>query len=877
MPILVIVESGAKGPKIEKMLGKGYQVRGCYGHIQDIPHNLKWIDQHIKDKWDPNKIPYIESASAKKTISTLRGLAKSASKVIIASDMDREGEAIGYHIRDVLGLNKSTNKKPVERIVFDQITPDAIHHAIDNPTELREPLYRAQQARRVIDIIFGYTVSPLLWHIRPKLSAGRCQSPALRWLYQRQQEFLALTTLEAKHNITAELLDNTRKGMDPIITKYVDKQMTGHTVLDELETIRRWYISSIVHSKSKQSPPQPLTTSAMQQKCYNKFGWSAKKTNAVAQKLYEAGHITYIRTDCKVLSASFVKSARVHLLATFGEAYVADATQKKTRVPKKQALAQEAHEPIRPVHCEKRTLTDAECLAIKMEAKPLRMLYSFVYETTMSSLMTACLLNKYKLSFHPHPPSKPLQHHTLQKELSRVEFPGFRVWEFPPPFTPQMCPYKSHDVFSCQKYVSEIKHPLPIRPYSSGELLKDLESNGIGRPSTYSSIIERLEDRKYIEYRKGTGVSPWQRALTNHPITQNTNEEVVIDMLPKTPKRHVTSTATDIVSQLGDRYYVTVVGREAIHYLLAQAKLKELTEAHFTQELEQKLDDITQGTATYTTVVKAFYEDLMASTKGLKKPVTSGVDGFRDHPSKRLLQENDDHYYVALENDYGPAVALLYKDAKRRKEGVFANIPEGETMRSVSLGMAKTLIQEKKQQNKTDGGNLGRLLGKKDDKTVYARMGRYGAYLVWNDVSQPHLPEQSTAFVNKSVGVQDVTLEQAVEWIGQATLTLRKVNTMYTVKYNPKYDSVYISRPNTQSRGRPLSVPLPDVRKEDMQKINALLVKDCQTLFEEKQSKGAPKKVPSNRVSSKKAPFKKKPSKKTPPKRPKKSKQTQKK
>lgn len=863
MPVLVIVESGAKGPKIEKMLGKGYKVRGCYGHIQDIPHNLKWIDQHIKDNWNPDTIPYIESASAKKTISTLRGLAKSASKVIIASDMDREGEAIGYHIRDVLGLSKSTNKKPVERIVFDQITPEAIHHAIDNPTELREPLYRAQQARRVIDIIFGYTVSPLLWHIRPKLSAGRCQSPALRWLYQRQQEFLALTNLEAKHNITAELLDDARKGTDPIVTKYVEKKTTGHTVLDDLETIRQWHISSIVHSKSKQSPPQPLTTSAMQQKCYNKFGWSAKKTNAVAQKLYEAGHITYIRTDCKVLSASFVKSARAHLLATLGKAYVTEgAISKKTRTSKKQALAQEAHEPIRPVYCKKQTLSDAECHTMKMEAKPLRMLYSFVYETTLSSLMTPCLLNKYRLNFHPHTPSKSLQHHTLQKEIFLVEFPGFRVWEFPLPFTPQTCSYKSRDIFSCQKYVSEIKHPLPIRPYSSGELLKGLESNGIGRPSTYSSIIERLEDRKYIEYKKGTGVSPWQRALTNHPMTQNTNEEVVIDMRPKTPRRHVTSTATDIVSQLGDRYYVTIVGREAIHYLLAQEKLKELTETHFTQELEQKLDDITQGKTTYSAVVKTFYEDLMTSTQGLQKPVTSGVDGFRDHPSKRLLQENDDHYYVALENDYGPAVALLYKDAKRRKEGVFANIPDSETMDSVSLGMAKKLIEEKKLQNETDCGNLGRLLGTKDDKTVYARTGRYGAYLVWNDASQPHLPEQSTAFVNKSVGLQEVTLEQAVEWIGRATLTLRKVNTMYTVKYNPKYDSVYISRSNTKSRGRPLSAPLPDVRKEDMQRINALMVKDCQLLFEEKHSSAVPKKVPS---------------KKTPPKRPKKSKQTQKK
>ena len=197
MTILVVVESGAKGPKIEKILGKGYKVQGCNGHMQDIPHNLKWIKEHAENGWDPNTIPYIPSTDSKKTIASLRKLAKTASKVIIASDMDREGEAIGFHIKDLLKLKDSK----MERIVFDQITPEAIQHAICHPTELREPLYRAQQARRVIDIIFGYTVSPLLWHIQHKLSAGRCQSPALRWIYEKQQDFLKLKHLEAKHSV----------------------------------------------------------------------------------------------------------------------------------------------------------------------------------------------------------------------------------------------------------------------------------------------------------------------------------------------------------------------------------------------------------------------------------------------------------------------------------------------------------------------------------------------------------------------------------------------------------------------------------------------------------------------------------------------------
>lgn len=874
MPILVIVESGAKGPKIEKMLGKGYQVRGCNGHMQDIPHNLKWIDAHAKKGWDPDTIPYKESASAKTTIANLRKLAEKASKIIIASDMDREGEAIGFHIRDLLHLKNS--KKPVERIVFDQITPEAIQHAIENPTELREPLYRAQQARRVIDLLFGFTVSPLLWHIGPNLSAGRCQSPALRWLFQRQEEFLALEALEPKHNIVAEIVDVNNTTDEPLTTKYVDNHTTKastsntnkHSVLDELQAIRQWHISGIVHSKSKQSPPQPLTTSAMQQKCYNKFRWSAKQTNVVAQKLYEAGHITYIRTDCKVLSASFVKQARAHLLSVFGEAYVADGSHKKTRKSKTQALAQEAHEPIRPVYCHKQTLTATECNAMDIDAKHARMLYGLIYETTMSSLMVPCVLNKYMLNFHPHPADRHQQHHTLQKELSYIAFPGFRVWEVTLPFVAQTCPYSSQQVFTCLKYVSEVKHPLPIRPYSSGELLKDLESNGVGRPSTYSSIIERLEFREYIDYRKGNnGVSPWQRALLHHPITKTTNEEIMIDMKPKTPKRHSKSTPTDIVSLLGDRYYVTAIGRDATHYLIAQEKLKELTETHFTQDLEDKLDAITQGKATYTSVVKAFYDDLMQSTKGLKKPVKSGIDGYRNHPTKRLLDEQDDHYYVAMEiNKRGQTVALLYKDPKRKKEAVFADIPNDASVETVTLKQAKQLIAERAKQ-KTNGGDKGKRLGTKDGKTVYAKTGRFGPYLIWTDATQPHLAEQTTSFLNKSIGLDEVTLEQAIEWIGHAKLTLREVNATFTIKYNPKFDSVYLSQKKPKSKGRPLCVPLPDMKKDDVKAIQALKVNDCQALFAEKQRKKTPPKKPK----------KTKQPKKTPPKKPKKTKQTQKK
>ena len=842
MTILVIVESGAKGPKIEKILGAGYKVQGCYGHMQDIPHNLKWIKEHAENGWDPTTIPYIPSPDSKKTIASLRKLAKTASKVIIASDMDREGEAIGFHIKDLLKLKEHK----MERIVFDQITHEAIQHAISHPTQLRESLYRAQQARRVIDIIFGYTVSPLLWHIQQKLSAGRCQSPALRWIYEKQQDFMKLEHLESTHSITCKL--QSTKANEPIITKYTGVKKSSkepnHDVLHDLQHFRSWVIQNVIHTQTKQSPPQPLTTSALQQKCYQRFKWNPKTTMSVAQKLYEAGHITYMRTDCKVLSSTFVKQAQSHILKTFGSEYVASAENKKTRKStKKQVLAQEAHEPVRPVHCHKRMLSASECSAMNIDGKKAMMLYGIIYETTMSSLMTHCLLNKYDLIFVPHLENKVTSQHVLQKDFSYIYFPGFRVWEVTLPFKPQTCMYEKNDVFACINYLSEVKHPLPIRPYSSGELLKDLEKNGIGRPSTYGAIVERLENKNYIDSCKGGRrcTSPWQKALAHHPLTNHTNQEITIDMKPSTPKWTTKEKPTDIVTQLADRYFVTHTGCAVIEYLVAHEKLKALIDTHFTKSLEAKLDDITTGKSTYTQVVQSFHDDLVKCTHGLQRVLKSGIENFRDHPTKRLLEEHDDHYYVALLTRNGPAVALLYKNPKRKNDGIFANIPHSFSVENMTIQTAKKLIQEKQKEAKN--GNMGRLLGTHEHKTIYAKTGRFGPYLVWNDVLDTEIPEHTTAFLNKSVALEDVTLEQAIDWISKAKIVLRKVNNMYTIKYNPQYDSVYLSKPNPKSRGRPLTVAIPNVKKEDKEKIKNMKVKDCEILFDEKlQNKTPPKK-----------------------------------
>ena len=370
MTILVVVESKAKVPKIQSILGKDYTVLPCFGHLQNVTNNLKWIDAHASSGWNPDTIPYSLIPGKTKALSELRAAASKASKVIIASDMDREGEAIGYHLQDLLKLK--AKKIPTERIVFDQITPEAIRSAVHHPTTLREPLYRAQQARRVIDLIFGYKISPLLWSIAHKLSAGRCQSPVLRWLWERQLEFLNTDEVCSKHNISAELVaqssHTSAKSSGGLISdgsqfqgKYQMREKQSDNidpnaekqVLKELAKYPKWKIVDTKASQPHQSPPIPFTTSALQQKAYSRWKWSPKTTMYVAQKLYEGGHITYMRTDCKVLAASFVTKANAYLLKRFGPEYVksnANTSSKKHPSTKgKQAHAQEAHEPIRPV------------------------------------------------------------------------------------------------------------------------------------------------------------------------------------------------------------------------------------------------------------------------------------------------------------------------------------------------------------------------------------------------------------------------------------------------------------------------------------------------------------------------------------------------
>jgi DNA topoisomerase-1 len=893
---LVIVESKAKAPKIEQILGAGFKVLPCFGHLQNIPRSGKWIDAHRESGWDPDQIPYEKNPDkfSADALAKLRSAAKSSSAFIIASDMDREGEAIGYHLRDLLKLPASRT----QRIVFDQITPQAIRDAVDNPTDLREPLYRAQQARRVIDQIFGYSVSPLLWDIQQRLSAGRCQSPALRWLWERQEAFLQIKHVPAVHHITAQLLPTTadsssnnshdRRRAEPCVAKYVKPESTTkrttrrttkvppaslatssehekHAILHELEMIRKWQVETITHTQPRQSPPTPFTTSALQQRCYQRFKWSPKATMSYAQKLYEAGLITYMRTDCKRLAAPFVSEATRHLLTVFGAQYVQSTSKPATGSGKKsskQALAQEAHEPIRPTHADHSTFTSADQKAVGTSvAAPCAKLYTLIYQTTMSSLMTPCVLNKHSLQLSPYPAS-PQGHgdsHRLTMDWTGIHFPGWRVWEVldvPRPFQPPKCPYTEGDVLDTLEYVSEIKHPISDRPYTAGDLLKLLETRGVGRPSTYSSILEKLEQRKYVA-EPGSGLRIWQEKLEGHPLTQLHNETVTINMrrLPKPTWSHE-KTEPDVAKQLQDRYCVTPLGDAVTRFLVT--RLVDLVDAEFTQKLESQLDEIVKGKATYQKVVGGFYntltervaklkEELQEHQKALRqqgKSTRSKEEGgpsapspfatFDNGVSKRVLEDNGDHAYVAMLTRNGPAVALLYADKARKGDGVFASLPATTTVQEVSLSSAKQLIA-RKQKSVASGvmSEEGVKVGTYKGAVIHAKSGRYGNYLTWTDVATG-VP-QTTAFGDRNIPPETVTLAQASAWVDSAKLLLRKVDSTFSIRYNPEWDTVFVSKKPAGGRGRPTYATLEGFTPQDINRIQKLTVAEVKELYERGQ------------------------------------------
>lgn len=528
---LVIVESPAKAKTLEKYLGKGHTVMSSIGHVRDLPKSNKdAVD--IEGGFVPN---YLISPGKEKVITGLKQAAKKADEVLLASDPDREGEAIAWHIAELL-KEVNTNLK---RVAFNEITKDAVLEAVSKPRKIDLNLKEAQEARRVLDRLVGYDLSGLIWKkVRYGLSAGRVQSPALRILMEREREIRAFIP-EDYFVLTANL--NKDKLAMPFICVEEPKTEIEASRIKKIGEAHDWTVLSVKESEAKRAPRPPFTTSTLQQTASTRLGFSPSRTMGAAQKLYEAGHITYMRTDSTTLSQQATKQIIALLNDEYGKEYVSPR-QYKT----KSKSAQEAHEAIRPTNFTKRSA------GLTADQKAL---YEIIWQRAVASQMADAVTKRTKVITNVT--NAPEQIPDFAVTGSRVIFPGWLAVDTRARGEDTEVPkIATGDMLSCKEVAIEAKQTQPPNRYTEAGLIKELEKRGIGRPSTYASIMNTIVQRGYVEKENRT-------------------------LIP-------TDTG-DVVSSFLEEHFGQYISDD------------------FTSEMEDELDEIASGDRTYKKTLTDFY------------------------------------------------------------------------------------------------------------------------------------------------------------------------------------------------------------------------------------------------------------------------------
>lgn len=551
MSKLVIVESPAKAKTIEKYLSElgNYKVVASVGHVRDLPKsNKKAIDI------DGGFIPHYEISKGKeKVISDIKSLAQKSEEILLATDPDREGEAIAWHVAETCGFGNSKsqapNSKPVKRIVFNEITKEAVQEAINNPRDIDMDLKQAQEARRVLDRLFGYDLSGLIWKkVRYGLSAGRVQSPALRILMEREREIRAFKS-ETFWVISARLRSPQAANEDSFIVTCTKEPRDFDEVTDILEKAKKgqWFVKDVKETKAKRNPRPPFITSTLQQTASTRLGFSPSRTMQVAQKLYEAGHITYMRTDSTNLSGNAFGQIKNIIEKDFGATYFQSRSYGKAS-----KNAQEAHEAIRPSVLAKKVAGNTE------EQKKL---YKLIWARAVASQMIDAQMLRTKILTNIKTDDIPdfvVNGQRILEEGWMKADPQARGEEIEVPHV------KTDDDLELVEIDNEEKQTQPPSRYTEAGLIKELEKRGIGRPSTYAAIIRTLNDRGYVE---------------------------------KEGKTLIPTDVGDVVSSFVEQNFENYISDS------------------FTAEMENELDEIASGNREYIKTLKDFYNPFSKSIK----------------------------------------------------------------------------------------------------------------------------------------------------------------------------------------------------------------------------------------------------------------------
>ena len=696
---LVIVESPAKAKTIEKFLGKDFEVLSSYGHIRDLKKKDFSVD--IEHNYKPiYEIP----ADKKKLVETLKQEADKADMVWLASDEDREGEAIAWHLFEVLKLKPEKTK----RIVFHEITKDAILHAIENPRDIDLNRVDAQQARRVLDRIVGFELSPVLWKkVKPALSAGRVQSVAVRLIVEREREISAFKP-EAAYRVIGEFLLPGGELLKAELSQRLKTEDEAKALLEACKTAQ-FSIGDVTVKPAKKSPAAPFTTSTLQQEAARKLGFSVAQTMMVAQRLYEAGHITYMRTDSVNLSSLAINTTKDEIVKTLGERYL-QIRNYHTHTKG----AQEAHEAIRPTYI--------SLLEINASSQEKR-LYELIWKRTIASQMSDAELEKTTATIAV---SGRKEHFVAVGEV--LKFDGFlKVYmestddEGDTEGNDKMLPALAKgDVLTLSSVTATERFSQAPARYTEASLVRKLEELGIGRPSTYAPTISTIQQREYVEKGDRKGTERKYRMLTLHDGKIESGEKTELTGADKGKLL-----PTDIGVVVND--FLTEYFPDILNY-------------NFTANVEQQFDDIAEGKTVWNDEIDHFYK--------LFHPVVESALALRlEHKvGERVLgTDPKSGRPVSVKiGRFGPLVQIGTPEDTEKP--LFASLLKGQSMSTITLEEALKLF------------DLPRTLGDFEGKTVVVGIGRFGPY-IRHDGKYVSLPKEFTP--------QGVSLEDAIMLIQQ--------------------------------------------------------------------------------------------------------------
>ena len=662
---LVIVESPAKAKTIEKFLGSDYTVKSSYGHIRDLKKKSFSINENT---FEPE---YEIPEDKEHVVSELRKLAKNAQTVWLASDEDREGEAISWHLKEVLGLSDET-----KRIVFHEITKNAILEAIQHPRTIDMSLVAAQQARRVLDRIVGFKLSPILWRkVKPALSAGRVQSVAVRLVVEKEREVQAFKS-ESYWRVVAQLQTAKGESVPAELVQRVRTEEEADALLQQLQGAR-FTVSDIQKKPTKRTPAPPFTTSTLQQEAAHKLGMTVSQTMTVAQRLYENGLITYMRTDSVNLSALCLAASKQYITEEMGAKY-----SKTRQYHTSSKGAQEAHEAIRPTYME-RTAIDG--------TNQEKRLYDLIWKRTIASQMADAEVEKTVVTVDGGESTFQAQgevmtfdgfmkvYHATVDEQSEGEsegmLPAMRVGE----------ELQRNTVVATEKYATG-----PLR-YNEASLVKKLEELGIGRPSTYATTITTIQQREYVQRGDKKG------------------EEKPYAILTLKGEKITRAQKKIIIGAEKNKLMPTDIGIVVNDYLMEN--FPQIMDYNFTAQVEKGFDDVASGKKKWNGLIKSFYKDF-------NPLVEETLHTHTEHKVGEKVLGNDpvtgEPVMVKI-GRFGPVVQI--GSAESDKKPRFAQLGRGQSMESLTLEEALELFK------------LPRTLGEYEGQTVMLGSGRYGPYV----------------------------------------------------------------------------------------------------------------------------------------------------